>query len=403
MSQYIIKNLASQIFSAIFRKMRSLQPLIERDLGEKFVFLAGPRQVGKTHLSKETLKKTGGRYYNWDLAEDRSLILEKGFLQDRFVVLDELHKYQRWKNFIKGIYDKYHEGLKALITGSARLDIYRKGGGSLFGRYFLFHLHPFSVGEIDHNTIPKPDILKTHDLPSPPRDLFETLFRWGGFPEPFFAASEERHMRWSLQRNEVLIREDLRDLTQINLLTLVEHLMLLLPARVGSVLSINGLKEDLQVAYNSVRSWLNSLERLYFIFMLQPYSRRINRSVHKEKKLYLWDWSQVKDEGDRFENFVASHLWKAVHLWRDLGVGNFELQFLRDRDRREVDFCILKDRLPWVLIEAKFSETRPHESLIYFSNLFRTPAVQLVAKKGVDQMREGVRVVSADRWLALLP
>lgn len=377
---------------------------MERDLEEKFVFLAGPRQVGKTYLSKEILKKREGRYYNWDLAEDRQQILSKGFLHDRFVVLDELHKYPRWKNFIKGIYDKYHEQLKVLVTGSARLDVYRKGGDSLFGRYFLFHLHPLSVGEISNfQNIPKPDQLFHTPLPDAPADIFETLFRWGGFPEPFYTGTEERHARWSLQRNEVLIREDIRDLTQVQLLSLVEHLLLLLPERIGSILSINSLKEDLQVAYNTVKSWLSILERLYVVFMLKPYSHQIQRTVHKGKKLYLWDWSQIKDEGDRFENLVSSHLWKAVHLWRDLGLGNFDLFFLRDRDRREVDFCITKDHQPWALIEAKFSETKPQDALIYYANRFRIPGIQLVAKKGVDQKREGIRVVSADRWLTLLP
>lgn len=384
--------------------MRNLFPAIERDLDEKFVFLAGPRQVGKTHLAKEILKKREGRYYNWDLTEDRQQILSKGFLHDRFAVLDELHKYHRWKNFIKGIYDKYHEQLKIIVTGSARLDVYRKGGDSLFGRYFLFHLHPLSVGEIrSSQNIPEPNLLLNPSLSSTPADIFQTLFRFGGFPEPFYAATEERHTRWSLQRNEVLIREDLRDLTQVQLLSLVEHLLLLLPERIGSVLSVNSLKEDLQVAYNTVQSWLLILERLYVVFMLKPYSRKIQRTVHKEKKLYLWDWSQIKDEGGRFENLIASHLWKAVHIWRDLGIGNFDLFFLRDRDRREVDFCLTKDHRPWALIEAKFSETKPDESLIYYSNRFGIPGLQVVAKSGVDQKREGIRIVSADRWLALLP
>lgn len=384
--------------------MRSLQPSIERDLREKFIFLAGPRQVGKTHLSKEILKNRAGRYYNWDLAEDRREILSKNFVHDRLVVLDELHKYHRWKNFIKGIYDKYHEELQALVTGSARLDIYRKGGDSLFGRYFLFHLHPLSVGEIESPlNIPKPEDLLHSTLPEISRETFESLFRWGGFPEPFYAATDERHLRWSLQRSEILVREDLRDLTQVHLLSLVEHLLLLLPDRIGSILSINGLKEDLQVSYNTVKSWLGVLEHLYIVFMLKPYVQKIHRTVHKEKKVYLWDWSQIRDEGDRFENLVAVHLLKAVNIWRDLGVGNFDLFFLRDRDRREVDFCITKDRRPWLLLEAKFSETQPSPSLLFYCNRFRLPGIQLVAKAGADRKREGVRVVSADRWLSLLP
>lgn len=377
---------------------------LEEDVQTKFVFLSGPRQVGKTHLAKQILKKWEGKDYNWDLAEDRQHILTKSFVKDRFVVFDELHKYDRWKNFIKGIYDKFHEVLKVLVTGSARLDIYRKGGDSLFGRYFLYHLHPFSMGEIQFaNMIPGPQDLLEAKWPRAERELFENLMKWGGFPEPFYAGSEKTHHRWSIQRRDLLVREDIRDLTNIHLLSLIEHLMLLVPSRVGSVLSIHSLKEDLQVAYNTVRTWLDSLERLFIIFTLKPYSKRLGRSIHKERKLYLWDWSQIKDEGARFENLVASHLWKAVHIWRDLGMGDFELWFLRDRDRREVDFCITRDLNPWLLVETKLSETQISESLDYFSNRLNVPAVQLVQTKGVEKRVGPIPVVSADRWLLNLP
>jgi hypothetical protein len=338
------------------------------------------------------------------LAEDRQNILSKNFLQDPYVVLDELHKYDRWKSFIKGIYDKFHQDLKILVTGSARLDIYRKGGDSLIGRYFPFHLHPLTMGEI----------LKPDATPSPPQalqipsdgghpELLENLLKWGGFPEPFFKGNEEFHHRWSIQRNELLIREDIRELTQINLLSLLEHLLLLLPQRVGSVLSINSLKEDLQVAYNTVVSWLNAFENLYLVFILKPFTAKISRAIHKEKKLYLWDWSQVKDPGARFENLIAGHLWKAVQIWKDLGKGNFELFFLRDRDRREVDFLITLDRKPFLLVEAKLTDTQPHEALDYFANRFQVPAFQLIQTKGVAKQIGRIRILSADRWLSVLP
>jgi predicted AAA+ superfamily ATPase len=377
---------------------------IEKDLRKKFVFLAGPRQVGKTHLAMSVLERLGGRYYNWDLAEDRQKILTKEFLQDRWAVLDELHKYDRWKNFLKGIYDKYHETLKVLVTGSARLDVYRRGGDSLLGRYFLFHLHPFTMGEVIRpEVIVRPEEALHVDGAAPGPDLFAQLFRWGGFPEPFLSGSEDAHRRWSIQRTEILVRQDIRDLTQVTLLSLVEHLMLLLPGRVGSVLSVNSLREDLQVAYNTVRSWLETFERLYITFSLSPWTQKIARSIHKERKLYLWDWSQIKDEGARFENLVASHLWKAVHLWRDLGMGDFGLWFVRDRDRREVDFLITKDRAPWLLIEAKLSETQLSESLEYYADRFGVSGIQVLKTGGVLKKKGLHWIVSADRWLPLLP
>jgi len=383
---------------------RSLAPSILKDLQEKFVLLAGPRQVGKTTLAKKILEKSGGKYYNWDLAEDRQSILSKEFLQEKFVVLDELHKYDRWKNFLKGVYDKYHETLKILVTGSARLDVYQRGGDSLLGRHFLYHLHPLTMGEL---SAPQ-KILKPHDLLAASvstggHDLFQNLLKWGGFPEPFFKGSEEAHNRWSLRRNDLLVREDIVDLTNIQLLSLVEHLMILLPSRVASVLSVNSLKEGLQVAYNTVQDWLRVFERLYITFTLGPFTQRVQRAIHKEKKLYLWDWSQIKDEGKRFENFVASHLWKAVHYWRDLGFGLFELWFLRDRDRREVDFCMTLDRKPWLLVEAKVSDTQPSEALQYFSNRFQVRALQIVSARDVEKRSGLTTVMSADRWFPLLP
>lgn len=366
--------------------------------------MSGPRQVGKTYLAKEIAGKINGKYYNWDTSEDRQRILAQSFLNDGMVVLDELHKYARWKNFIKGVFDKHHDSLKAIVTGSARLDVYRKGGDSLLGRYYHFHLHPLTMGEL---TNPKgmnaADKALSPDGASGDAALFEQLMKFGGFPEPFYAGTEEEHNRWSLQRRELLIREDIRDLTNINLLTLVEHMMLLLPERIGSILSVNGLKEDLQVAHNTVQSWLNTFERLFIIFSLRPFTQKVHRSINKERKIYLWDWSQVTSEGARFENFVASHLWKAVNLWRDLGMGDFELMFIRDRDRREVDFCITKGNKPWLLVEAKLSETRVSETLDYFAGRFKTPAIQVVGARGVNTQTGTVRVISADSWLTLLP
>ena len=384
---------------------RSLKKHLLKDLNQKFVLLAGPRQVGKTHLAEEILGELGGKYYNWDLAEDRERVLNKSMVQDKVVVLDELHKYERWKGFLKGVYDKYHKNLRVLVTGSARLDVYRRGGDSLLGRHYLYHLHPFSVGERLGSEIPRPEIFLRGDGKSSREatEIFDLLMRFGGFPEPFFKSSEEEHGRWSTQRRELLVRQDIRDLTHIQHLGLVEHLLLLLPHRVGSVLSVNSLREDLQVAYNTVCQWLESLEKLYIHFSLSPYSERVGRGLKKGRKIYLWDWSQVPDEGARFESLVASHLFKAVQYWKDLGYGDFELFFLRDRDRRETDFLVTLNRKPWALVETKLSEEQPAEALLYFENKFRVPAFQILSKKGIDRMIGPVRVVSAEKILPLLP
>ena len=209
-------------FQWYIRSMRSLSPFIERDLMKKMVFLSGPRQVGKTTLAKQLLQRVGGQYYNWDFAEDREEILKKSFIHHKCVVLDELHKYERWKNFLKGTYDKYRDTLQMLVTGSARLDVYRRGGDSLVGRYFLFHLHPFTCGELLRpDRIGRPEELLIAQETLYSYDGFEQLLTFGGFPEPFFAATKEAHSRWSLQRRELLVLEEIRDLTNISLFTLL--------------------------------------------------------------------------------------------------------------------------------------------------------------------------------------
>lgn len=384
--------------------MRSLLGVIQKDLEKKYALLSGPRQVGKTHLAEAMLHHTGGRYYNWDDAEDREKILRKTFVHDKIVVLDELHKYERWKGFLKGIYDKYHDALHVLVTGSARMDVYQKGGDSLLGRYYHFHLHPLTIGELaSPAAIPPPPGSWTEMGEKSHADLLEQLLQFGGFPEPFYAADAREHRRWSLARREILVREDIRDLSNIQNLSLVEHLLLLLPDRVGSILSVNSLKEDLRVAYNTILLWLNVLERLYIVYRLAPYSKQLARSIHKERKLYLWDWSQIADKGARFENLVAGHLLKAVQYWRDLGYGDYALHFLRDRDRREVDFCITCDHKPVVVVEAKLTDTRASDALVYFSERLKVPAIQVVAEGGVCHQSGSAWVVSADRWLSQLP
>lgn len=370
------------------------------------ILLAGPRQVGKTHLARFLQKHFKGSYYNWDDSEDREKIIHKKFLTDKMTVLDELHKYLRWKNFIKGIYDKHHEHLKLLITGSARLDIYRRGSDSLFGRHYLFHLHPLTVGElVNRTTIPSPeDLFQKLDgiTKLPPSDL-EHLFRFGGFPEPFFAGTHKEHNRWSVQRKELLIQQDIRDLTQIHMLSLVEHLFLILPHQAGSLLSVNSLKEDLQVSYNTTAQWLEVFERLYISYRLKSFTPKIRRTLHKAQKLYLWDWSQIKNDGARFENMAASHLFKAVTYWRDLGYGDYQLHFLRDSEQREVDFCITKDQKPWLLVEAKLAETQIHEPLRFFCQKFMIPGIQVILTKDTFSDHGTIKIISADHFLPLLP
>lgn len=388
--------------------MRYLLDPIREFATTKLVLLTGPRQVGKTTLAQAWLGETGGLYLNWDVPADREAILSRRFLagpDPGALVLDELHKYPRWKSWLKGLYDRDAPYLPAVVTGSARLDLFQRGGDSLLGRYEQLRLHPFSVGELAHGRpVPPPSDWLAAGTAGDHAETWDRLEARGGFPEPYTRNDPRQHQRWSTQRRTVLVREDLRDISQVRELALVEHLALLLPGRVGAPLSVNALREELEVGHDTVTNWLELLERLYYCFRLKPYSRRIARGLKKERKLYLWDWSQIDTPGARHENMVASHLLKAAHAWTDLGYGEFELLYVRDKEKREVDFVLTNRRRPVVLIESKLSDERPTEALLrHRDQLGGLPAIQLVRVPGIDRPGRGVRVVSAARFLAALP
>lgn len=377
----------------------NIEEYIKKDLQRKMVFITGPRQVGKTTLAKKIINEKKGLYLLYDEIEDRRRILGRGFTQERLVCLDEFHKYNRWKSYIKGIYDKYRETLHIIITGSARLDVYQKSGDSLFGRYFLYHLYPLSLAELNRKSVNIPNSIlePTKSYPG-----FEELFKFGGFPEPFLLSSEIEHRRWSNQRIKLLINEELRELAQLQLIGVIENLMLLLPERIGSVFSYNSLAEDLRVSIPTIQNWLEIFSKLFFVFKITPYSKKINRSIQKRPKYYLWDWSQLPREDQRFENLIASNLFKAITIWNDLGLANTNLHYIQDRTGKEVDFLLTRDGDPWFLIEAKLKEDNISRNLIYFSDRLKVPGVQLIKKSNIYRKEGNILLISADRWLGHL-
>ena len=285
---------------------RYLADPIRDDLSRKMVFLGGPRQVGKTTLALALLGTNDSRdpaYLNWDSPRVRPGLL-RGELPpgESRLVLDEIHKFPRWRNLVKGLYDTEGDRVSFLIAGSARLDHYRKGGDSLQGRYHYYRLHPLTLGEL------------TSD--SSPADL-DALMQFGGFPEPFLAGNTRTWRRWQHERQSRILYEDLPDLENVREVALVELLAEALPDRVGSPLSIRSLSQDLQVAHETVARWLAILENLFVCFRIPPFGAPRIRAVKKETKLYLWDWSQAQGKGPRFENLVACHLLKYCHLLED--------------------------------------------------------------------------------------
>lgn len=362
---------------------------------KKMVFVAGPRQVGKTTLLEMLGPELGFKdilYLNWDRTKDRAPIRDISYTAFNdfvanakgraLVIFDELHKYPKWKSYLKGYYDTFHDKLSTFVTGSARLDVYRRGGDSLLGRYWLLHLNPFSLNELVGRDVPSfsSDLVTESDSSS--KEAFDSLFELGGFPEPLLSGSKTLHRRWLKMRRERLIAEDLRDLSKIHDLTHIENLMDLVIASVGSTLSVNSLRETLDVSYNAVAAWLKWLEAIYYCFSIAPYSKGVARGLKKERKYFLYDWSEVGDEGARFENMIAMHLKKSVEFWNDTGTGSFALNYVRDLEKREVDFLVVKDKKPWMLVECKLSADQIPRPLEWMADALGPEHSILVKKHG---------------------
>jgi predicted AAA+ superfamily ATPase len=339
---------------------RYLKASIVEALSTRMAFVGGPRQVGKTTLALSVIApRASGRhpaYLNWDDPKVRPA-LRRGELppSEPVVVLDEIHKYARWRGLVKGLYDTEKSTRRIVVTGSARLDHYRKGGDSLAGRYRYFRLHPFSLNEFAGAKRPAT------------RDHLARLLRYGGFPEPLLAQDDRMLRLWQRERITRVIQQDLLDLERVSEVSLVEQLADLLPERVGSLLSVASVREDLEVDHKTAERWLTILENLYVCFRIPPFGARRIRALRKQQKLYLWDWSVVPAPGPRFENLVASQLLKYCHWHEDVGGYRMELRFLRDTDGREVDFVVLRDRRPLFAVECKTGERSVSPAAHYFA------------------------------------
>lgn len=387
-------------------KKRYLTDSIFEDLKKKMVFVAGPRQVGKTTLARSLVAAGYGEtaYFNWDDPQARRRILASDWpAAAQLIILDELHKLRGWKNLVKGAYDTHKDRFRFLVTGSTRLDVYRKGGDSLQGRYHHYRLHPFSLAEVAGTRAHAQPFKELPIAAAHGRGELDLLERFGGFPEPLLAQDERSLRRWHNERNERLLREDVRDVEFVREIGKMQLLSDMLPAKVGALLSVNALREDLQVSHRAAAHWLDILEAFYYQFRVHPYARSTARSLKKEPKLYLWDWSEVPGEPARFENLVASHLLKLVHWLHDREGHKASLHFLRDALKREVDFLVAVDGKPWFAVEVKTSDEAVSPHLRYFGERLRIPfSYQVLKKSGVDRLVDGVRVVSADRFLLSL-
>lgn len=334
----------------------------------QMAFISGPRQVGKTSVCQDLATD----YVNWDDQDARALVLggpaavatrtglHKLAAERRIVAFDEIHRYARWKTFLKGFFDVYGAQAGILVTGSSRLDVFKRGGDSLMGRYFPYRMHPFSVAELL-----SPNRRKAILLAPAPLDEQEWAALWthGGFPEPFVRRNSRFSLRWQQLRQSQLLREDVRELTRIQEIDQLVALATLLAGRSAQQVAYSSLANEVRVSENTARAWIGVLASLHLGFLVKPWHRTVAAAIRKAPKWFLRDWSQVDDPGQRAETFVACQLLKAVEGFSDLGFGRFELFYIRDKQKREVDFLVSKDQKPWFLVEVKLADTTLSPSL----------------------------------------
>lgn len=386
------------------------------------VFMAGPRQAGKTtlaHLIAETYPNR--LYFNYDIIENkRQLVAHPRFYEEvnrrdhsrPLIVLDEIHKYHDWKNYLKSVYDRDSERFRFLVSGSGRLDVYQKGGDSLAGRYVLFHLWPFTLAEWADRAPALETFLKDPQRVSLEREketrrLWESLRRWSGFPEPCLRGQDEFYTLWARNYKRQILREDIRSLVVVQKADQMELLLSVLPSRVGSPVAMDNLARDIGVSFDSVKNWLDVFEDFFLVFRLSPWTKKIARAILKEKKVYFLDYAGIPSAGARFENMVALELWRAVNCWNAHGKGNFALHYVRTREKEEVDFLVADGGRPLFLVETKLGEEHAAGPLKKLQRALAVPAIQLVDKPGVYKRIANdawqILIVSAEQWLAGLP
>lgn len=372
----------------------------------KMIFLTGPRQVGKTTFALNWLDREAGSrvtYFNWDDPSvmgqyRRNPLFFRNVIDDAYdgkpvpVVFDEIHKQKGWKNLLKGIYDTSKERMALLVTGSARLGLYRKSGDSLVGRYVSFQMFPVGLPEIaDEFSFVIEDYKQITDgrtLLDRGRkikadrytDALERLLRYGGFPEPLLRASPRFLNRWQQDYRTLLTREDVRDLSRISDIRGLEHLVTLLPSKVGSLLSVNSLSEDLSYNHRTIANWIEMLKEIYLVFTIRPWQQNVTRAIKKEPKLYFHDWSSLEDPGARFENMTAVTLLRMAARFTERGLGRFEIAYVRDKEKREVDFLLVKENVPLALFEAKTGTAADMGAGRRFAAMLGVPFYGIVGK-----------------------
>ncbi len=391
----------------------------ELNKDKSLILIAGARQTGKTTFSKQIMNLfSNTEYFNYDFILNKKKIIENPLffqkinLKDNtkpLIIFDELHKFVNWKNYIKGIYDEFHDDYNFIITGSGKLNITHKGQDSLAGRYFYMNLFPFTMSEICSKkkflfykkNFWLPEIIvnqKSHDK------IWENLSECSGFPEPFIKGKKDFYLKWTEVYSKQIIREEISSFSSVRNLNIIELLYSLLPIKVGNPLSVNSVSRDLQVSFDTIKKWLLLFENVYLIFSISPWSKKISRAIIKEKKIYLYNYGIIENKSKKFENIIAIELLRLIYFLNNSGSGNFSLNYIRNKDKLEVDFIICENRIPIILIEAKYNDISVSKNLLYYQNILKIPAIQLVNKKNTYQKtRNGnyqVFVVTASNYFS---
>ena len=370
---------------------RYLTKYIQEDLTTKIILLTGPRQTGKTTLSK--MLKSDYDYFNFDNLEDRLRLQEKSWDRSKdLIIFDELHKLKNWKSWLKGVYDTEGIPPSLLVTGSAKLDTYRKVGDSLAGRFFQFRMHPLDLKEIQ-------TFINTENLEAE----LDKLLEIGGFPEPFLNGTNRFYNRWKKSHLDIILKQDLIDLENVQQSIQIETLIQLLKNRVGSPVSYSSLSRDLQCSDKTVKRWLTILENMYVIFKVPPFHKNIARAIQKAPKFYFYDTGQViGDLGIKLENLTACALLKETHYLEDCYGEQVQLHYLRTKDGREVDFFITRNDAPFLMAEVKWADSSPSSNFSIFDKYFHgVKKVQVVGKLDREKTYpDGTEIRSAHNWLA---
>lgn len=373
---------------------RYLDNLVMSDLASKAVVLTGPRQVGKTTLSKQLMKLyDNAQYLNWDVLADR-MVLQRQSWNPRagLLVMDEIHKMPDWKAWLKGVADGRSAGQSLLVTGSARMDTFRQAGDSLAGRYFSFKLHPISVKEWCEQQGVSPAIALDH------------LLERGGFPEPCLADDVVQADRWRAQYFTDIIREDVLEFSRLHEINTMKMFVELLRERVGSPLSLASIARDLGVSPTTLKRYLEILQALFIVFTVHPWHHNIARAILQAPKVYFFDTGLVRgDQGVRLENAVACMLLKQADFLRDSAGRDAGLHYVRTKDDAEVDFALSENGKLTQLIECKLSDNKPHRALLRFAAQFpQAEAVQIVFNLRQEEFINGIAITDAANWLANL-